>query len=358
MSGQRVSNGGKIVGHGELARFIRTALECAGASAADAAVVAEGLVWANLRGLDGHGVSRLPSYLQMIERGAINVHARPQLVLDRAATFLLDGGRGFGPAAMMQAIELATERVQNSGVCYGLVRETTHTGAIGRYAQWIAERGCAALIMVAGPAFVAYHGARVASLGTSPIAIAVPSGGGPIVLDMATSVISNGKILQVLAAGAQLPPGTVLTAEGEPTTDPRRAEILLPLGGPKGSGLALMFEMLASVLAAAPIQSIALGPEKRRRLTQNCAILAIDVEPFRPLADFRRDVDVLAAIVKALPRQVGFDEILLPGERAARTEAARRAAGIPIPGKLWEELVAIAKNQAIEPPTPLSAAAT
>ena len=347
----------RIVGHEELGRFIRAALEATGASAADAASVAEGLVWANLRGVDGHGVSRLSSYLKMIERGGIDVEARPRLARDRAATFLLDGGRGFGPVAMMQAIALATERARASGVCFGLVRETTHTGAIGRYAQWMAERGCAAVIIVAGPAFVAYHGARVASMGTSPIAIAVPSGGGPIVLDMATSTISNGKILQAIAAAAELPPGTVLTTEGEPTTDPRRAEILLPLGGPKGSGLALMFEMLASVLAAAPIVAIALGAEKRRRLTQNSAIIAVDVETFRPLADFTRDADALAAILKALPRQAGFDEILLPGERAARTAAGRRTSGIPIPDKVWQELTVIAGTYAIELPALLSAAA-
>jgi ureidoglycolate dehydrogenase (NAD+) len=250
----------------------------------------------------------------------------------------------------MQAIALATERARTAGVCFGLVRETTHTGAIGRYAQWMAERGCAALVMVAGPAFVAYYGARVASMGTSPIAIAVPSGGGPIVLDMATSTISNGKILQARATGAALPPGTVLTGAGEPTTDPRRAEILLPFGGAKGSGLAFMFEMLASVLAAAPIQARALGPEKRRRLTQNCAIFAIDIETFRPIADFVHDASTLAAILKTLPRQAGFDEILLPGERSGRTEAARRKSGIPIPAKLWAQLEEIAKANTIPPP--------
>jgi len=342
-----------VVGHEELGRFIRDALTAKGASAADAAIVAEGLVWANLRGVDGHGVSRLPFYLKMIERGEIDPKVRLHLTQDRAATFVLDGGHGFGPVAMMQAVAIATERARTAGVCFGLVRETTHTGAIGRYAQWMAERGCAGVIMGAGPAFVAYHGARVASLGTSPIAIAVPSGGGAIVLDMATSTISNGKILQALATGAQLPPGTVLTKDGEPTTDPARAEILLPLGGPKGSGLALMFEMLASVLAAAPIQARALGPEKRRRLTQNSAILAVDVASFRPLADFCRDADTLAAWLRALPRQEGFDEILLPGERAGRTEAARRQSGIPIPGKLWEELAAVAKANAIKPPAVL-----
>jgi ureidoglycolate dehydrogenase (NAD+) len=343
-----------VVGHDELARFIGDALTAKGASAADARTVAEGLVWANLRGVDGHGVSRLPSYLKMIERGEIDPKGRPQLMHDRAATFTLDGGRGFGPVAMMQAIAMAVERARSAGSCFGLVRETTHTGAVGRYTQWMAERGFAALIMGAGPAFVAYHGARVASLGTSPISIAVPGGDGAIVLDMATSTISNGRIMQALATGSPLPPGSVLTKDGEPTTDPGKAEILLPIGGPKGSGLALMFEMLSSVLAAAPIQALALGPQKRRRFAQNSAIVAVDISTFRPVADFTRDADTLAALLKSLPRQTGFDEILLPGERAGRTESKRRASGIPIPAKLWDELAALAKASAIKLPAPLS----
>jgi ureidoglycolate dehydrogenase (NAD+) len=204
--------------------------------------------------------------------------------------------------------------------------------------------------MGAGPTLMAYHGARVASMATSPIAIAVPSGNGPIALDMATSTISNGKILQARATGGALPPGTVLTAAGEPTTDSKDAEILLPLGGPKGSGLAFMFEMLASVLAAAPIQAPALGPQKRTRHTGNTAMLAIDIETFRPLIDFKTDADALAAVVKALPRQTGFDEILLPGERGNRTETVRRKSGIPIPAKLWEELAAVAKETGVKLP--------
>jgi L-2-hydroxycarboxylate dehydrogenase (NAD+) len=113
--------------------------------------------------------------------------------------------------------------------------------------------------------------------------------------------------------------------------------------------------MLASVLAAAPIQARALGPERRTRRTQNCTILAIDVEFFRPLADFTNDADTLAALLKALPRQAGFDEILLPGERSGRTEAARRKSGIPIRAKLWEELATIAEANTVKLPAPLSA---
>ncbi len=308
-----MSAAAKAVGHEELGRFIREILVKYGASEPDAAIVAQGLVWANLRGSDGHGVSRLPRYVKLLQRGEIDAMAQPR-------------------------------------VCFALIRHTTHTGAIGRYAQWIAERGCAAVLMGAGPTLMAYHGARVASMATSPIAIAVPSGNGPIALDMATSTISNGKILQARATGGALPPGTVLTAAGEPTTDAKEAEILLPLGGPKGSGLAFMFEMLASVLAAAPIQAPALGPQKRTRHTGNTAMLAIDIETFRPLIDFKTDADALAAVVKALPRQTGFDEILLPGERGNRTETVRRKSGIPIPAKLWEELGSVAKETGVKMP--------
>jgi ureidoglycolate dehydrogenase (NAD+) len=332
-----------------LARFIRDALVAKGARADDADVVAEGLVWANLRGVDGHGVSRLPRYLMLIDRGDIAPKATAQMVHDRAATFMLEGGRGFGPVAAMRAAALAVERARQFGVCYALLRNTTHTGAIGRYAQWIAEQGCAAVLMGAGQTLMAYHGARVASLGTSPIAIAVPSGKGAVVLDMATSTISNGKILQARASGETLPEGTVLTAEGEATTDPRVGEILLPLGGPKGSGLSLMFEMMASIMAAAPIQARALGAEKMKRHMANMAIMAVDVAAFRPLADFTHDADDLATLLKALPRQAGFKEILMPGERAGRTEIERRRSGIPIPAKLWAELEGIAKTLPIAP---------
>jgi ureidoglycolate dehydrogenase (NAD+) len=339
-----------VVGHEELKRFIRDVFVVAGASDADADVVADGLVWANLRGVDGHGVSRLPRYLKYIDSGEIDVKVQAELIVDRAATFVIDGHHGLGPVAAMWASALAVERAKQAGVCYGLIRETTHTGAVGRYAQWIAERGCAAIILAAGQTLMAYHGARVASLGTSPIAMAVPSSNGAIVLDMATSTISNGKILQARATNEQLPAGTVLTVAGEATTDPRNAEILLPVGGAKGSGLSFMIEMLVSVLGAAPIQARVLGPEKRKRHTSNMAIIAADIAAFRPPGEFVSDADMLAALIKALPRQAGFEEILLPGERSGRTEAARRKSGIPIPPKLWDELETLTRPQSIRMP--------
>ncbi len=340
-----------IVTHQELHRYIRDVLVARGAQETDAAGVADGLVWANLRGIDGHGVSRLPRYVQMIEGREIDTKAQPRLIHDRPASFLIDSGHGFGPVVCMQAAALAVERARKASVCFGMVRATTHTGAIGRYAQWIAEQDCVALVIAAGVGPMAFHGARVVSMGTNPIAIAVPTGkGAPMVFDMATSTISNGKIVQARTTGAPLPPGTVLTASGEPTTDPKQAEILLPLGGAKGSGLSLMIEMLASVLTAAPIYARVLGAEKLTNNQANLAMLALDVASFRPLADFEHDADELIGILKGLPRQEGFDEITMPGDRSGRTEAARRKNGIPIPAKLWADLEKIAKTNAVKMP--------
>jgi ureidoglycolate dehydrogenase (NAD+) len=352
----RVSNNRIVVRHQDLERFIIDVLKARGMTDKDATTVAEGLVWANLRGGDGHGVSRLPRYINLMNKGEIDPKAQPRVALDGAAFFLLDCGHCFGPVALMQAIALAAERAKKAGVCFGLVREATHTGAIGRYAHWLAERGLAGIVFGTGPALMAYHGARVASLATSPITMGVPSSTGPIVLDMSSSTISNGKIVQARTTGEPLPEGTVLDKDGEPTTDARKAEILLPLGGPKGSGLGFMFEMFSSVLAGAPIQSRWLGPEKRTRHTQNSAVIAIDIATFRNMNDFMNDADDLARIIKGLPRQRGFDEILLPGERGKRTELKRRESGIPIPPKLWEELGQVANTLSVELPAAKAAA--
>jgi ureidoglycolate dehydrogenase (NAD+) len=344
---------GILVRHSDLAHFVVAAFAAKGMAADDAATVADVLVWANLRGGDSHGVVRRPRYIEMIAAGDMNPAARPTFALDSPARFLLDGGRCAGPIAMMQAIATATERAKANGLCVGLVRHATHMGAIGRYAQWAAERGCIAVIAVAGVPLMAYHGARVRSLSTSPLAIGVPSGRDPLVLDMATSVAALGRLVQARAGFDPIPDGWALAEDGTPTTDPKKAAIPLPLGGPKGSGLSLMFEFLAGLLSGAPVLAPALGPERRGRHTQNAFIAAIDVAGFRAPAEFNADADALVDIVKRLPLREGFDEVLLPGERGRRTAAKRRAAGIPIPPATWEALGRLARTLAIELPAPV-----
>jgi ureidoglycolate dehydrogenase (NAD+) len=335
----------------DLERFIARAFETKGMGAKDAATVADVLVWANLRGGDGHGVARLPRYLQMIDRGEMDPRGRPRIAREGPAFFILDAERCAGPVAMMDAMAEAVKRAKRNGACIGLMRDATHAGAIGRYAHPAIEQGCACIILGAAFPFMPYHGAKAASLPTAPIVMGIPTERhGPIVLDMASSIIAMGKIHEARAKGEKLGKGLALDAKGKATSDPAKAAMPLPLGGPKGSGLSLMMEMLAGVLSGASILTRVLGPEHSTRNAQNAFIAVMDVAAFRPDGGFGGDADALADLIKQLPLRDGFDEILLPGERGGRTEQERRAKGIPIPGETWNALKAVAKACAVDLP--------
>jgi ureidoglycolate dehydrogenase (NAD+) len=339
------------VRHDDLQRFIAQAFQTKSMSADDADVVAEALVWANLRGGDGHGVARLPRYLEMIDRGEMDPKGRPTFTIDADAFFILDGGRAAGPIAMMDAVRAATERAKQRGACIGIMRDATHAGAIGRYAQWVVEQGCACIILAAAYPFMPYHGAKVASLPTAPIVMGVPTERhGAVVLDMASSIVAMGKIHQARTKGEQLEEGWALDVDGRPTTDPNKAAFPLPLGGAKGSGLSLMTELLAGVLGGNSILTRVLGPERSKRNAQNCLIIAMDPAAFRPDGGFMPDVDTLADLIKALPLREGFDEILLPGERGDRMDQERRRKGIPLPAGTWDALREVAEAYKIELP--------
>ena len=182
------------VDHDELFRFFVAVFTAKGMRPADAETLAEMLVWANLRGVDSHGAMRVPDYMNQIKKGTFDPAAQPQLRPLMPATFMIECARAAGPVCMMLAAAHAIERAETFGVGVGLLSDTAHTGAVGRYAHWIAERGFAAIVMVAGPPFMAYHGAKVTSLGTSPIAIGIPGPEerDPLVLDMATSMTAAG----------------------------------------------------------------------------------------------------------------------------------------------------------------------
>jgi ureidoglycolate dehydrogenase (NAD+) len=339
-----------FVRHRDIAPFIVAAFLAKGMDTEDAEAIADALVWANLRGHDSHGVVRLPRYIDLIGSGEMDPTARPTFALDTPMRFVLDGKRCAGPVAMRRASAVASERAKAGGLCVGLVRNTTHTGAIGRYAQWIAERGLIALIAVAGIPLMAYHGARVRSVSTSPLAIGVPTGRGPLVLDMATSVAALGRLVQARAAGETIPDGWAIAEDGKPTTDPKAAAIPLPLGGAKGAGLSLMFELMAGVLSGAPVLAPALGPRRRTQHTQNAFMLVLDVAGFRPPAEFAADADALIDVIKGLPLRDGFEEILLPGERGGLSQAARSDTGIPFAPSTWGALGRLAQELQIELP--------
>lgn len=305
----------------------------------NARTVADVLVWAELRGLGSHGVMRVPRYVEWMRRGDLN--GRPKITTrESGATLTLDADRAAGPVAMVRAVELAVAKARETGIALVLVRSTTHTGAIGYYTQLGARSGMAMIAITASVPNMAYHGARAAGVSTAPLSIAVPGEEEPLVLDMGSGVISVGKLAQARRSGERLAAGSALDASGEPTTDARMATLPLPLGGPKGSGLALLIECVSSLLAGNPILAEALeGTAKGKRHYQNALVIAIDVARFLPVAEFKKEVKRLIRAIKALPPQPGA-EILMPGERGHRS--AGRTAEIDLPASVLEELRVLA----------------
>ena len=207
-----------------------------------------------------------------------------------------------------------------------------------------AQEGMAAVALAASMPFMAYHGTRAPGVSTNPLSIAVPGGErGPVVLDMATGVVARGKLVQARKTGQPIPPGWALDRDGNPTTDPQAALIPLPLGGPKGSGLSLMIELITSLVVSNPIIAGALeGEADGHRHRQNGLVLAIDLRRFGDPEVFRSEVDRVIAALKALPRAPGVLEILMPGERGACAVAARTRDGIPLPRPIVDELRGVA----------------
>jgi LDH2 family malate/lactate/ureidoglycolate dehydrogenase len=343
---------GPVVVHAdELKRLVGGIFARKGMAEAHAAIVADVLVWANLRGTDSHGVSRVPRYLEMIEAGELNPRPAIRIETETPASLLIDADRAAGPVAMTAAMEAASRKARDAGIGLALVRSTTHTAALGYYALKAANDGLAAILTAGSIPNMAYHGARAAGVSTSPLCIAVPGGGrGPVVLDMGSGLVSLGGLAQARRQGRPLPEGWALDKDGNPTTDPQLADIPLPIAGPKGSGLALMVECLTSLLVSNPILADTAGkPAKGRRHRQNALAIAIDIARFGDPAAFRREADRLIAALKTLPRDPAVAEILMPGERGARTFEKRSREGIPLPRTVFDQLNRVADELGVAP---------
>jgi LDH2 family malate/lactate/ureidoglycolate dehydrogenase len=339
----------RVVTAAALRAFAEAVLARAGLSATHARIVADALVWANLRGIDTHGVTRLPRYVELLEAGDMNRAPNVRVAAETAAAVVIEADRAPGPIAMTAAMAGATRKARAAGIGLGLARATTHTAALGYYTLAAAREGMAAIALAASWPNMAVHGARAAGVSTSPVSIAVPGGADePLVLDMGTGVVSVGRLTQARKSGTPLEPGWALDAEGRPTTDPQAAALPLPMAGPKGSGLALMIECLASLVVANPLVSEFLEETPLGlRHRQNGLAIAIDIARFGDPAAFRREVERTVRAIKALPRADGVDEILVPGERGARALAQRTRDGVPVPPPVWKELSALAERLGI-----------
>lgn len=321
----------------ELRECVAGLFHAAGLLPADADTVAACLVGADLRGLASHGVSRCAIYLDRLARGV--VVARPDVRVSDLAPALarVDGGNGMGFIAATRAMDEAIRRARLCGIGMVVVQGSNHFGIAASYLRQAVAAGQAAFVFTNASPTMPVWGGRVPFLGTSPFGFAAPGAGEapPLILDMATSVVARGRIRRAMAEGQPIPEGWALDAEGRPTTDARAAYdgLILPLGGPKGSGLSLMMEVMAGVLSGAAFGG-AVGDQYRDRdRAQDVGHCMIAVEPALVIgaADYRRRYATLVAGAKACPPIDPASPVLLPGEPEARMEAQRRRDGIPLP---------------------------
>jgi len=317
-----------------------------GAPEADARWIATLLVRANLRGHDSHGVIRIPQYAGAVRKGGVNPRPAMTVLQEMPTTAIVDGDVGFGQVVARHATEVALDKAARHGLAAVGVRRAYHVGRLADYVELAAERGFVGLMWTnaASAVSVVPHGGIDRRLSTNPLAVAVPGPDGGIALsvDMATSIVAEGKVRVKRNRKEPLPVGWAIDPEGRPMTDsaafygPQRAG-LLPMAGHKGTALGLVVEVMGGILSGAGAIGAPPGPG-----VNGCLILLVEIERFLPLADFTRQVRDLAAFVKSSQPAPGVSEVLVPGEPEARAERERGAGGIPVEDETWRQIEEIA----------------
>ncbi len=315
-----------------LRAFTTAVFAKAGFSKKDAAIQADVLVWANLRGVDSHGVLRIPWYVELIDAGQMKPRPNIQVLVETSATMLVDVDHGPGPVVTTKVMQWVMGKARHAGIGWAFIRNTSHQGALGYYTALAAQAGMAGIAIVCSPPNMAPHGAKAAGVHNSPISIAVPAGRHErVLLDLATSVAAGGKLQLARDKGVPIPPDWALDKQGNATTNAQDAAILLPMAGPKGSGLALMFECLTSLVVNNPLAAPMLsGTEDKRVHRQNGIVAAIDIARFADLEEYCEHVDTTVDGLKKLPRAAGATEVLVPGEPEDNVQHERERHGIPI----------------------------
>ncbi|RTL91720.1 Ldh family oxidoreductase [Ancylobacter aquaticus] len=325
---------------------------------ADAATVAHSLVAANLRGVDTHGATRIPAYIERLRRDL--VEPEPKVVVGSAMPFAatVDGGNGMGPVVGQIAMDEALKRADGIGIGVVTARRSNHFGAAAYYALQAVERGCIGLCLSPASKSLAPFGSQEPLFGTNPIAVAIPAGRhAPWVMDMATSVAARGHIRLAVRHGHAIPEGWALDADGHPTTDAERAlaGVMLPFAGAKGSALAMLVDILGGVLAGSGFGGSIRNMTEDFDAPQDVGhfFLALKIEGLMPLAEFNARMEQEVAHLKALKPAAGVDEVLYPGEPEAHREQERRAWGIPLSIQVVDALRLLADEVGTPFPPPL-----
>lgn len=309
-----------------------------------ASIQARWLVEAELRGHPSHGLQRLPILAARLERGLVNPAATPSVEWVTGSVALVDGDRGLGPVVGLAAVDALIEGAPTSGIALAAVRNANHLGLLAPYVERCSDAGMIGICLTTSEALVHPWGGTVALVGTNPIAVSVPSSPGPFVLDMATGAVSMGKILSHRARGVELEDGWAVDAGGRPTRDAAAAAhgAISPFGGAKGYGLGLAIELLVASLTRSSLGTDVLGTlDSEHACTKGDVFLCIDPAPFGQ-TDVAAYVSPYLELLRASPPQDGADQVAVPGDRARRARASRRAAGLEVPGSLWRELASMA----------------
>ena len=327
-----------------LHRFCCDLLEAEGVDAGCARDVADVLIDADLTGKGTHGVSRLPVYLQRIRGGLVSRSNQVRIVREGPSSVVIDAGNTLGATGGKFAMEACIRRAGETGCCFATVKASNHFGAAGYYARMAADRDMIGFVCTNLTGKIAPWGSVEPFLGTNPIAVAAPSDGLPVVLDMTPTVVALGKLILAQKLGQSIPLGWALDKDGNPTTDPARGRegSLIPIGGPKGSGLALVVDILCGILSGAGY-----GPHLHDLYTMDAPqgighfVGAIDIAHFLEVDRFKGALSAMIAEIKGLRKAEGVQEIWMPGEQSLRQGERSRREGIELPQPIYEKLSAL-----------------
>jgi len=334
--------------------FIGAAFRSLGMPDQDAVTVAALMAEADLQGSDGHGVIRMPHYARRIRAGGFNLHPTIRVLQERPGMALIDGDNGMGHLVMTRAAELAIEKARVAGVAWVGTRMSNHAGPASLYARKPLAHDMLGMYFAVGNAnHLPPWGGLDMLLSTNPIAVAIPAGRhAPIVLDMATTVAAYGKVKAKAQRGEMMPEGWMIDRQGKPLTDPRRADegFLLPIGGYKGYGLALIVGLMAGTLNGAAMGKDVVDFNRDDTSATNTgqALVAIDVAAFGELNVFKDRVDKLIDDLRGSRRMPNVDRIWLPGEQSSAKRVEYSRHGIPIPAGLRQNLDRLADDLGIE----------
>ncbi len=330
----------------DLKNYCKKVMIASGVDAGCAQAVADCLLDADLTGVSSHGVSRFAIYIERLEKGLVSKGNNIRIERESPSAVVIDAGNSLGAPAAKYAMETCIRKAAETGCCFATVKHSNHFGTAAFYTKMAAAQGMIGFACTNLTCKVAPYGSAEPFMGTDPISVAVPSNDIPVVLDMTPTVVALGKLILAQKLGQSIPLGWALDREGRPTTDPAegRKGSLIPIGGPKGSGMAIIVEILSGLLSGAGC-----GPELHDLYEFDAPqgvghfLGAIDVGHFMELSAFQESVSSMAAQIRGLRKAEGFSEILLPGEGAARRAEANRQKGISVPDQVYEELVALGR---------------